>query len=404
VVTRQGRYLIELGPRRADSPTVRTELKTICMVASLAACGSDPATGPVIIPAEFALSVQEVVSGLANPVYATAPAGDARLFVVEQPGRIRIVRNGQLLPTPFLDIAARVSSGGERGLLSVAFHPSYAANGFFFVHFTDLSGNTRVERFSRSGDPDVALPASSKLILTVAQPFANHNGGLNLFGPDGMLYIGLGDGGSGGDPFGNGQDRNTLLGKILRIDVDRGDPYVVPAGNPFVGQQGARGEIWALGLRNPWRFAFDRTGGVMYIADVGQDRFEEVNAVAANRGGVNYGWNTMEAASCFGSSSCNQQGLELPVLFYARAGGACAVTGGFVYRGASLPEIAGHYFFSDYCAGFLKSFQFQNGSAVEQRTWDVGSVGSVTSFGEDGSGELYMTSSNGRVYRIVRRP
>ena len=374
------------------------------MVASLAACGSDPSTGPVIIPAEFALAVQEVASGLANPVYVTAPAGDGRLFVVEQPGRIRIVKNGQLLPAPFLDIAARVSSGGERGLLSVAFHPSYAANGFFFVHFTDLSGDTRVERFSRSSDPDVALPTSSKLILTVAQPFPNHNGGLNLFGPDGMLYIGLGDGGSGGDPFGNGQNRNTLLGKILRIDVDRGDPYVVPAGNPFAGQQGARGEIWALGLRNPWRFAIDRTAGVMYIADVGQDRFEEVNAVAANRAGVNYGWNTMEAASCFGSASCNQQGLELPVLFYARSGGACAVTGGFVYRGASLPEIAGHFFYSDYCAGFLKSFQFQNGTAVEQRTWDVGSVGSVTSFGEDGSGELYMTSSNGRVYRIVRRP
>jgi glucose/arabinose dehydrogenase len=383
---------------------VRTQLKTTCLVAILAACGSDPSTGPVIIPAEFALAVQEVVSGLANPVYVTAPAGDGRLFVVEQAGRIRIVRNGQLLPAPFLDIAARVSSGGERGLFSVAFHPSYAANGFFFVHFTDLSGNTRVERFSRSSDPDVALPASSKLILTVAQPFANHNGGLNLFGPDGMLYIGLGDGGSGGDPFGNGQNRNTLLGKILRIDVDGGDPYAVPAGNPFAGQQGARGEIWALGLRNPWRFAIDRTGGVMYIADVGQDRFEEVNAVAANRGGVNYGWNTMEAASCFGSASCNQQGLELPVLFYARAGGACAVTGGFVYRGANLPEIAGHYFYSDYCAGFLKSFRFQNGSAVEQRTWDVGSIGSVTSFGEDGAGELYMTSSNGRVYRIVRRP
>lgn len=383
---------------------MRTELKTLCTIAGLVACGSDLPTGPVIIPAEFALSVQEVVSGLANPVYATAPAGDARLFVVEQAGRIRIVKNGQLLPTPFLDIAARVSSGGERGLLSVAFHTSYTANGFFFVHFTDLSGNTRVERFSRSSDPDVAVPASSKLILTVAQPFANHNGGLNLFGPDGMLYIGLGDGGSGGDPFGNGQNRNALLGKILRIDVDRGDPYAIPADNPFVGQQDARGEIWALGLRNPWRFAFDRTGGVMFIADVGQDRFEEVNAVVANRGGVNYGWNTMEAASCFAASSCNQQGLELPVLFYARADGACAVTGGFVYRGASLPEIAGHYFYSDYCAGFLKSFQFQNGTAINQRTWDVGSVGSVTSFGEDGSGEVYMTSSNGRVYRIVRRP
>lgn len=244
---------------------------------------------------------------------------------------------------------------------------------------------------------------SSKLILTVAQPFANHKGGLNLFGPDGMLYIGLGDGGNAGDPLGNGQNRGTLLGKILRIDVDRGDPYSVPADNPFVGQQGARGEIWAYGLRNPWRFAFDRPGGLLFIADVGQARFEEVDVVAANRGGVNYGWNIMEGVSCFNSSSCNQQGLELPVITYDRSGGACSITGGFVYRGASLPEIAGHYFYSDYCAGFLKSFRYQNGSAVEQRVWDVGSIGSITSFGEDAAGELYMTSSSGRVYRIVRR-
>jgi glucose/arabinose dehydrogenase len=379
------------------------ELTTLFIWASLAGCGSDGSTGPAIVPADFNLSVQEVAGGLSDPLYLTAPVGDGRLFVVEQAGRIRIIKNGQLLQTPFLDIAARVSSGGERGLLSVAFHPSYAANGFFYVNFTDLSGNTRVERFSRSGDPDIAAPASSKLILTVAQPFPNHNGGLNLFGPDGMLYIGLGDGGSAGDPQGNGQNRGALLGKILRIDVDRGDPYAIPPDNPFVGQQGARGEVWAFGLRNPWRFAFDRSGGLLYIADVGQNRFEEVNVVAANRAGVNYGWNTMEASSCFGSSSCNQQGLELPVLVYDHSGGACSITGGFAYRGASLPEIAGHYFYSDYCAGFLKSFRFQSGSAVDQRTWDVGSIGSVTSFGEDASGELYITSSNGRVYRIVRR-
>jgi len=382
---------------------VRIQLTTLFICASLAACSSDDPAGPVIVPPEFNLSVTEVVSGLSNPLYLTSPAGDARLFVVEQGGRIRILKNGQLLQTPFLDISSRVSSGGERGLLSVAFHPSYAANGFFFVNFTDLSGNTRVERFSRSSDPDVAAPASSKLILTVVQPFANHNGGLNVFGPDGMLYIGLGDGGNAGDPLGNGQNRGTLLGKILRIDVDRGDPYAIPADNPFVGQQGARGEIWAFGLRNPWRFAFDRPGGLLFIADVGQARFEEVDVVAADRAGVNYGWNIMEGASCFNSSSCNQQGLELPVLVYDRSGGTCSVTGGFVYRGASLPEIAGHYFYSDYCAGFLKSFRYQNGSAVDQRTWAIGSIGSITSFGEDAGGELYMTSSNGRVYRIVRR-
>lgn len=382
---------------------MRIKSTALFAAALLSACGSDSPAGPIIVPPEFNLSVTEIASGLSNPLYVTAPVGDSRLFVVEQGGRIRVVKNGQLLQTPFLDITSRVSSGGERGLLSVAFHPLYAANGFFFVNFTDLSGNTRVERFSVSNDPDVAAPASSKLILTVAQPFANHNGGLNLFGPDGMLYIGLGDGGNAGDPLGNGQNRGTLLGKILRIDVDRGDPYSIPADNPFVGQQGARAEIWAYGLRNPWRFTFDRPDGLLFIADVGQARFEEVDVVPANRAGVNYGWNAMEGASCFNSSSCNQQGLELPVISYDRSGGACSVTGGFVYRGASLPEIAGHYFYSDYCAGFLKSFRYQNGSALDQRTWDVGAIGSITSFGEDAAGELYMTSSNGRVYRIVRR-
>jgi glucose/arabinose dehydrogenase len=378
-------------------------LNIFFLAAALVSCGSGASTGPVIVPPEFNLAVQEVAAGLSDPLYVTAPPGDSRLFVVEQSGRIRIIKNGQLLPAPFLDIAARVSSGGERGLLSVAFHPSYATNGFFYINFTDAGGNTRVERFSASNNPDVALPGSSKLILTVAQPFANHNGGLNLFGPDGMLYSGLGDGGSAGDPQGNGQNRAALLGKILRIDVDRGDPYATPPDNPFVGQQGARGEVWAFGLRNPWRFAFDRSAGLMYIADVGQDRFEEVNVVASNRPGVNYGWNTMEAASCFGSSSCSQQGLQLPVLVYDHSGVACSITGGFVYRGTILPEIVGHYFYSDYCAGFLRSFRYENGAAVDQRNWEVGSIGSITSFGEDAAGELYLTSSNGRVYRIVRR-
>jgi glucose/arabinose dehydrogenase len=284
------------------------KLTTLFSAVGLSACSSSDPAGPDIVSPEFNLAVQEVVAGLSNPLYVTAPPGDSRLFVVEQLGRIRIIKNGQLLPTPFLDISTRVSSGGERGLLSVAFHPSYATNGFFFVNFTDLSGDTRVERFSVSTNADLAVFASRKLILAVAQPFANHNGGLNLFGPDGMLYVGLGDGGSGGDPSDNGQNRGALLGKILRIDVDRGDPYAVPPDNPFVGQQGARGEVWAYGLRNPWRFAFDRQGGLLYVADVGQDRFEEIDVVPANRAGVNYGWNRMEGSACFNSSSCNQQG------------------------------------------------------------------------------------------------
>jgi len=372
------------------------------VVAACVACDSSSTPTDPVIPPTFSLTVVEVADGLSSPLYLTSPPGDSRLFVVEQAGRIRIIKNGTLLAKPFLDITSRVSSGGERGLLSVAFHPSYATNGLFFVNFTDLAGNTHVERFTVSSDPDVADPATSKLILTVVQPFANHNGGLNVFGPDGMLYIGLGDGGSGGDPFGNGQSRGTLLGKILRIDVDHGDPYAIPSGNPFVGQAGARGEIWALGLRNPWRLAFDRAGGLLYVADVGQDRFEEVDVVPAARAGLNYGWNTMEASTCFLAATCNQDGLEQPVLVYGHTNGACSITGGYVYRGTAIPEIAGRYFYSDYCAGFLRSFHYDNGVAGEQRSWDVGNIGSVTSFGEDASGELYITSSNGRVYRLAR--
>jgi glucose/arabinose dehydrogenase len=347
------------------------------------------------------LGLEEVASGLSDPLYLTAPAGDSRLFVVEQGGRIRVIKNGQLLPTPFLDITPRVATGSEQGLLSVAFHPSYASNGFFYINFKDPDRITRIERYSVSSNPDVADEGSAKLILTISQPFPNHNGGLNLFGPDGMLYIGTGDGGSGGDPEGNGQNLGTLLGKILRIDVDHGDPYSIPADNPFVGRAGARPEIWAYGLRNPWRFSFDKRGGVLYIADVGQDRFEEVNVVPSNAGGINYGWNTMEGSSCFTVASCSQTGLQLPVLVYDHSSG-CSVTGGYAYRGSITNGPIGHYFYSDYCAGFLKSFRYQKGGATDQRTYDVGSIGSITSFGEDSSGELYMTSSNGRVYRIVR--
>jgi glucose/arabinose dehydrogenase len=358
----------------------------------------------IVTPPEpgIVLGVQEVASGLSGPLYVTSPPDDSRLFVVEQPGRIRIIKNGQLLATPFLDITSKVSSGGERGLLSVAFHPSYAMNGFFYVNYTDLLGNTRVERFKVTANPDVADITSSRLILTVAQPFANHNGGLNVFGPDGMLYIGLGDGGGAGDPQGNGQNLGTLLGKILRIDVDHSDPYTIPADNPFVGRAGARGEIWAFGLRNPWRFAFDKLGGLLYVADVGQDRFEEVDVVVSTTAGVNYGWNIMEGLSCFNSSACSQTALELPALVYDHSVGACSIIGGYVYRGTVLTEIIGHYFYSDYCAGFLKSFRYQNGRTTEEHTWNVGNIGSVTSFGEDSAGELYMTSANGRVYKIVR--
>lgn len=373
----------------------------IALAAVLGCTNGGAPESPPPAGGEVELRLQEVASGLSSPVYVTSPAADARLFVVEQQGRIRVVENGHLLPTPFLDISQRVSSGGERGMLSMAFHPQYRSNGFFFVYFTGPSGEIRVERFSVSGNANVATPASAKVILTVPHPRSNHNGGLARFGPDGMLYLGLGDGGGAGDPDANGQNANTLLGALLRIDVDAGDPYAIPPGNPYAGTGGGRGEIWATGLRNPWRFAFDAPAGNLYVADVGQGRLEEVNVVPATRAGVNYGWNILEGSACYNAASCARQGLEQPALEYDHSGGACSITGGFVYRGAAIPEIAGHYFYSDYCAGFVKSFRYVNGGATNQRTWSVGNVGNVTSFGEDAAGELYITAGS-RVYRITK--
>lgn len=351
---------------------------------------------------DVTLAVEQVASGLDQPVYLTAPAGDPRLFIVEQPGRIRIVENGTLLAKPFLNIADKVRSGGEQGLLSVAFHPEYRTNGFLFVNYTDNNGDTRIERYTVSTDKNVADPRSAKLILSVDQRYSNHQGGLNLFGPDGMLYVGMGDGGSQGDPHGNGQNRNVLLAKLLRINVDRGDPYSIPAANPYA-KGGGRGEIWAIGLRNPWRFTFDRTSGLLYIADVGGDRFEEVDVAPMSAAGVNYGWSIMEGPSCGRAIGCNQAGLQPPILSYAtHQNSTCAIIGGSVYRGRKIPEIQGQYFYSDYCNSWLRSFGFADGKVTDEHDWPVGRLGSITSFGEDSQGELYMCTSSGRVYRIIR--
>ena len=353
---------------------------------------------------KITLGVEEVASGLDQPVYVTAPAADPRLFIVEQPGRIRIVENGKLLDKPFLDIVSKVGSGGERGLLSVAFHPQYRTNGFLFVNYTDKKGDTQIERYTVSPDKNAADPRSAKLILAIDQPYSNHNGGLNLFGPDGMLYIGMGDGGSQGDPHGNGQNRNALLGKLLRLNVDRGDPYLIPSGNPYANG-GGRGEVWAIGLRNPWRFSFDRFTGLLYIADVGGDRFEEVDVVPMSVAGVNYGWSTMEGPRCNRSSNCDQSGLQKPALTYAtHQNSTCAIIGGSVYHGRKIREITGQYFYSDYCNSWLKSFGFANGSVTDEHEWPVGRLGSISSFGEDSQGELYICTSSGRVYRIIKTP
>jgi glucose/arabinose dehydrogenase len=352
-------------------------------------------------PPATSIAVGRIADGLQAPVFLTAPAGDSRQFVVEQPGRIRIVANNAVLPTPFLDISARVGSGGERGLLGLAFHPNHATNGWFYVDYTDTSGNTRIERYTVSSNAAVADASSAKLILTVAQPFANHNGRLPAFGPDGKLYLGMGDGGSAGDPQGNGQNRNSLLGKILRIDVDNGDPYAIPANNPFVGTAGARGEVWAWGLRNPWRFAFDRTDGMLYIGDVGQGRYEEIDAVPATTAGANFGWNVREGDHCYPSgTSCSSTGLVAPVLEYSHDDG-CSVTGGFVYRG-SIASLRGHYFYGDYCGGWVRSFRLQASGTTERTEWSFGSIGRILSFGEDALGEVYVLTDAGVVWRIIQ--
>lgn len=369
------------------------------------ACGGGGAGAQAPSDGTVRVALQLVASGLNFPLYLTAPPGDPRLFIVEKGGTIRIVKDGALLSTPFLDITPKVSTGGEQGLLGMAFDPSYTSSGRFIVHYTDVNGNTTVSAFHVSAaSPDQADPASEAMLLTVPQPFDNHNGGQILFGPDGMLYLGLGDGGSENDPDGRGQSLTDLLGDIVRVDVADGAGYTVPADNPFVGRTDARPEIWSYGLRNPWRFSFDPATGDLYIADVGQDQWEEVDVAPAAQGagrGANFGWNVMEGMHCFGGVSCDPSLYTLPVLEYSHKEG-CSITGGYVYRGAAIPDLQGHYFYSDFCQGWVRSFRLQNGQAVDQVQWPtLAPGGSVTSFGVDGGGELYIMNSGGQVFRIV---
>lgn len=384
-------------------------LAAVAVVALAAlACGNSTGTpgavggGPA--PGTVGVALQRVASGLDLPLFVTAPPGDPRLFIVEKSGRIRVVESGALRPTPFLDLSTVVSAGPEQGLLGLAFHPAYAQNGLFVVDYTDQSGNTQVVTYKVSSDPNVADPATAHVILGVPQPFANHNGGEVAFGPDGDLYVGLGDGGSEGDPQGHGQDRTELLGSLLRIALNAdGAGYTTPADNPFAaGPGGARAELWNSGLRNPWRFSFDRATGELYIADVGQNAFEEVNVLpAGDRGGENFGWNIMEGMHCYAASSCDRSGLTLPVIEYGHDAG-CSITGGYVYRGAAIAALQGTYFYADYCSGFVRSFRWQAGAVTEEHAWPALEPGSgITSFGEDAAGELYLTAVSGDVYRIV---
>jgi glucose/arabinose dehydrogenase len=362
-----------------------------------------PPTSPP--PAALTLSLAPFASNLASPTYLTAPPGDARQFIVERAGRILLMQNGALLAQPFLDIRTLTDTTGEGGLLSMAFDPGYASNGRFYVYRTDANHNIVVERYTVSADPNRADAASGIAIIRIAHPnFTNHYGGLLAFGPDGYLYLGTGDGGSAGDPNGNAQNPNSLLGKLLRLDVGNasaGAPYAIPATNPFRNQTGSRPEIWALGLRNPWRFTFD--ADKLYIADVGQDQREEIDLESSAQGGLNYGWNRMEGSACYQAQSCDRSGLVLPILEYthADAGNPCSITGGYVYRGSAIPELAGRYLYSDYCAGFLRSFLAVERTASEQRDWNVSKVGQVVSFGRDGQGELYVLAGSG-IWKIVR--
>jgi hypothetical protein len=354
-------------------------------------------------PATLTLSLAPFASGLSSPTFLTAPPGDARQFIVERAGRILVMQGGTLLSQPFLDIRALTDTTGEGGLLSMAFDPAYATNGRFYVYRTNANHDIVIERYTVSGDPNRADPASTLTILQIAHPtYTNHFGGLVAFGPDGYLYLGTGDGGSAGDPNGNAQNPASLLGKLLRLDVRSASaalPYLIPDTNPYRSQAGSRPEIWALGLRNPWRFAFD--AGMLYIADVGQALREEIDLEPATQGGLNYGWNRMEGSTCYQTQTCDRTGLALPVLDYGHDGGACSITGGHVYRGTAIPELAGRYLYSDYCAGFLRSFLAVERSATEQREWNVAKVGQVVSFGQDGQGELYVLTSDG-IWKIVR--
>ena len=397
-------------------------LRGVCVISVfafallLAACGGGGEATPANTSG-ISLRLERIDSPsliFSFPVFLTTPPGDSsRLFVVEKGGLIKIVDKGSnSLIGAFLDIRSLVSTGSEQGLLGLAFDPQYASNGRFYVSYTDIAGNSVIARYLVSSNPNVAVSSADRIILTVSQPFANHNGGMIAFGLDGMLYIGFGDGGSGGDPGNRAQNQNELLGKLLRVDVSQGaaapqPAYAVPPTNPFVGQSGKREEIWSLGLRNPWRFSFDRQTADLYIADVGQGNWEEVDVATSAGGagrGINYGWNVLEGNHCYpaGTATCTVAGLTAPRLEYGHSSGACSITGGYAYRGLAIAGLQGMYFYADFCAGFVRSFRLVNGTASDFFDWPtLRPGGNITSFGEDATGEIYIMTSGGQLSRIV---
>jgi glucose/arabinose dehydrogenase len=361
-----------------------------------------------IVNAQENIFLSEYASGFTKPV-DISHAGDSRLFIVEQAGRIEIIdSSGSILPSPFLNIQARVkSTGSEQGLLGLAFHPNYSANGYFFVNYIGNGDSSHISRFSvDSMDANLADPQSEVQIMTIAQPYANHNGGDLNFGPDGFLYIALGDGGSGGDPENRAQDSTTFIGKVLRIDIDNGLPYTIPSSNPFLGISGILDEIWAIGLRNPWRFSFDKSTGDLWIADVGQNSWEEIDFQASgSTGGENYGWRCFEGMSNFNSSGgcLGSSNYVFPIHQYSNTGfgGDCSVTGGYVYRGSLFPDMTGYYFYGDYCSGKIWSLHDSSGSWFNEFHGNF-TVNGLSTFGEDNSGELYVAGLNsGKIFHLI---
>ena len=379
----------------------------LAVVALLGACGSAPA-GDTTVARDAATGARLTrIGSFEAPVYVTQPPGDrSRLFVVEQGGRIRVVRNGRALRTPFLDISSRVVSGGEQGLLGLAFAPDYPRSGRFYVNYTDVNGDTRIVEYRRGTSPDRANPRSARQLIFQDQPESNHNGGQLAFGPDGLLYIGLGDGGGGDDqhgPIGNAQSLGTLLGKILRIDPRPagGRPYRIPADNPFVGRAGAKPAIYAWGLRNPWRFSFDRSTGDLAIGDVGQDHVEEIDFRTRGTGrGANFGWRAWEGTRRE-DPGLRVSGDVKPVLEYTHDHG-CSVTGGYVIRDRRLPALAGRYVYGDFCDGDLFTARLRQDGASGRRSLGL-HVSGLASFGEDRRGRVYVVSNAGPVYRLDPR-
>lgn len=354
---------------------------------------------PDPLPALRGLSTRSVDTAASFPVLVTAPPGDQRIFIVGKEGTVWMQDREGGPETLVLDLRSRVSNRNEQGLLGLAFHPLFSQDRRAFVDYTDRNGNTVVAEFQVSGSGEFS---DETILLTVPQPASNHNGGMVAFGPEGNLYVAMGDGGGANDQFGNGRDPSTLLGTLLRLDVRRPGVATPPSDNPFSGDDGAA-EVWAFGLRNPWRFAFDDEW--LIVADVGQQSYEEINRVPASRPGLDYGWSTMEGLHCFSpTSGCTPDGLVEPIVEVPHGeAGTCSITGGYVYRGQEIPELDGQYFYSDYCGGYLRSLRFDGESVAEHLDWSdqVGSLGQVTSFGVDGFGELFITSADGTVRRLT---